>query len=189
LMTIGLVGGYKGFTDNLASIYNSGGTYGIYLAYFFDLRFALQLGFGTGSYNFVFSTPANQQTTGTVSFTSFLVSLKYYLNTQNINQGVADLNPYLIFGIEDVFRTYTIALTTTGGVSNATSSAFGAHVGAGIEIPIMKRKAYFGIQGMYHYLNFADANSAVYLYDFGTNASQVPYGFQYDVLGILGFNF
>ena len=189
LMAIGLMAGYKNFTGNLGQIYSGGATYGLFLSYFFDLRFALQLGFQTGDYPFVFTTPAGQTTSGNVSFSHVQLNLKYYLNTQNISKGLADLNPYIIGGLEDVFRTYTIALTTTGGIQNATGSAWGADVGAGVEIPVFRKKAYVGVQGTFHLVNFPDANSPVFLYDYNTNATLVPSGYQYDLLVLLGINF
>lgn len=189
LLTVGMFGGLKGFTDNLALIYSGGAEYGVFLGYFFDLRFALQLGFSTGDYPFTFTTAQNQTTTGNVSFTMIQVNVKYFMNTQNITKGLGDVNPYFIGGIEDVFRTYTISSTTTGGINNATNSTWGIDFGGGVEIPIMKKKAYFGIQGTFHYINFSDANSPVYLYDYATTATLLPTGNHYDILGILGANF
>jgi hypothetical protein len=189
LLTIGFMGGYKGYTGNLSSIYQANGTYGIYLAYFFDLRFALQLSFSTGDAPFTFATAAGKTTSGNVGFTVVGVDLKYFFNTQNVTKGLADLNPYFIGGLCDVFRTYTVASSTTGSLSNATGSAWGLDLGAGVEIPVMRRKAYFGIQGIFHYVTFPDANTAQWLNDYGAPATLTPSGYQYDLLALLGVNF
>lgn len=188
-LTIGFLIGYKGFTDALATDYQSGGTYGLYLSYFFDMRFAIQFGFSTGDYGFVFSTPSKQTMVGTVAFSIVSINAKYYLNTQNVTKGLADLNPYFITGVSDYFRTYTLTSSQTGTVSNAQESAWGLDVGAGIEIPMMKKKAYFGVQAVFHYVTFPDSNSPVYLSDFSQNSTLTQAGYQYDIMGLVGVNF
>ena len=49
LLTVGFLGGYRGWTGTLGSLYSSGPSFGLYLCYFFDLRFALQIGYVTNS--------------------------------------------------------------------------------------------------------------------------------------------
>jgi hypothetical protein len=188
-LTVGFVGGYRGFTDNLVNIYSAGGTYGLFLSYFFDLKLALQFGFSTGDYAFSFCTSAGQCNTGNVSFTYLQMAVKFYFNTQNVTKGVADLNPYAIGGFSNIMRTYTVSSTVTGTLSNSRDSTFGLDVGAGIEIPMLRKKGFFGVQFTFHYASFADSGSAVFLADFGQPATQVPYGYQYDLLAIIGVNF
>ncbi len=188
-LTVGFVMGMKGFTDNLSTAYNSGGTYGLYLAYFFDLRFAIQFGFTTGDYGFTFSTPSGQSSSGNVAFTLISINTKYFFNTQNVTKGLADLNPYLIIGLSNVFRTYTLTSSQTGQVNDAVQSAWGLDAGGGIEIPMMRKKAYFGIQGTLHYVNFPDSNSPFYLYEFTQPSTSTQAGMQYDVLALVGVNF
>ena len=188
-LTVGFQIGAKGFTGNLAQDYTSGGTYGLFLAYFFDLRFALQFGFNTGDYTFNFQTPSGQSTGGDVQFTLIQMDAKYFFNTQNVTKGLADLNPYLLAGLSDNFRTYTLTSSQTGQVANATQSAWGLDLGTGIEIPLMKKKAYFGFQFTFHYVNFPDSNSTFYLYDYSQPSTLTQSGYQYDVLVLMGINF
>jgi hypothetical protein len=189
--TIGLVGGIRGFTGNLATLYGSSPTYGIFLSYFFDLNLALQFGFVTGDHNFNVSFPCDGGTctnTGNVSLTMMNFHIKYYFNTQNVTRGLADLNPYMIGGVSQNHRTYTVS-----GVDGfSRDSVMGVDAGLGIEIPMMRRKAYFGIQSTFHYANFKDANTTLTgvdknfkQYDTGVK----PSGQNYDFLGILGLNF
>ena len=189
LLTVGFDGGYKGFTGTLNNIYTSGSTYGLFLCYFFDLRFALQLSFATGDYPFSYSTLAGKSTSGSVSFTAVSLDVKYYFNTQNVSKGLADVNPYIILGPTYLSRTYTFSSSTTNSTLQAPSTAYGLDLGAGAEFPIMKRKAYFGLQALLRYVNFSDDNSPVYLHDYNAYATQVPSGYQYDVTAILGVNF
>jgi hypothetical protein len=188
-ITVGFVLGFKGFTDNLVNIYQPSGTYGLFLSYFFDLKVALQFGFSTGDYPFSFCTASAQCNSGNVSFTFLQMAVKFYFNTQNVTKGVADLNPYAIGGFSNVMRTYTVASSVTGSLSNARDSTFGLDVGAGIEIPMLRKKGFFGVQFTFHYASFSDAGSTVFLSDFGQAATQTPYGYQYDLLGIIGVNF
>lgn len=182
--TIGLLGGYRGFTGNFADAYAGSPTFGISLSYFFDLRLALSLGFQTGDHAVGFTVNNQAKTyTGNVSITSINFDLKYYMNTQNVTRGLADLNPYLLAGFGQFYRTYTIA----GLDGFSRDSTMGFDLGAGLEIPLMRKKAYLGIQGAYHYVNFSDENKS---YVAGTEKLDKNLdGDFYDFLMILGMNF
>lgn len=182
--TIGLAGGYRGFTGSFADAYAGSPSFGIFLSYFFDLRLAMSLGFQTGDHAVSFTANNQAKTyTGNVSITSINFDLKYYMNTQNVTRGLADLNPYLLAGFAQFYRTYTIA----GLDGFSRDSTMGFDVGAGLEIPLMRKKAYLGIQGTYHYVNFGDENKT---YIDGTDKLDKPLeGDFYNFLMILGMNF
>lgn len=181
---LGFTGGMRAFTDVLAKLYGTGPTYGLFMSYFFDLRFALQAGFVTGDYAFELAT-ANGKVTGNVSMTFMDISLKYYLNTQNVTRGLADLNPYVMGGLSQTYRTLTISGTS----DNSRDATMGLHIGAGIELPLMRKKAFFGIQGLYRYFNFKDENQALIdpVTSLPTNIK--PTGDSYDIMGSIGLNF
>lgn len=180
--TLGLQGGYRGFTGNFADAYQAAPSFGVSLTYFFDLRLAMALGFYTGDHSVKFKT--NQNTYGgNLSLTSINVDLKYYLNTQNVTRGLADLNPYIIGGFGQFYRTYTISNMDR----YARDSTMGVDMGAGVEIPLMRKKAYLGLQFVYHYVNFNDENKE---YIDGTEKLDKPLsGDFYDMGVILGINF
>lgn len=186
--TVGLAAGYRGYTENMAKTYSGTTTYGIFLSYFFDLRFAFQLGFQTGDSNVTFytldqSSGGKTQYAGNVSLTTLNFDLKYYLNTQNVTRGLADLNPYILGGFAQFYRTYTIS----GLDGFNRDSTMGVDIGAGLEIPLMRKKAYLGIQGTYHYVNFNDEHKQ---YLQGTQKlDHTVNGDLYDALIILGMNF
>lgn len=182
--TIGLAGGMRGFTGNFADTYSSAPTFGIFLTYFFDLRLAMSLGFQTGDHAVKFSVNNQSKTyDGNVSLTAMNFDLKYYMNTQNVTRGLADLNPYILGGFGQFYRTYTIA----GLDGFSRDSTMGFDVGAGLEIPLMRKKAYLGIQGTYHYVNFSDENKS---YVDGTEKLDKNLtGDFYNFLMILGMNF
>ena len=180
--TIGLAGGLRNFTGNYARAYGGSPTFGIFLSYFFDLKFALQMGFMTGDHGVNFETNVSKYT-GTVSFTTMNFDLKYYLNTQNVTRGLADLNPYALVGLAQFYRTYTIS--TIEGFARDT--ALGVNLGAGLEIPLMRKKAFLGFQGTYRFVTFSDENK-----DVVSNTERLNEklsGDMWDALVILGFNF
>ncbi len=187
--TVGLVGGQRDFTGNFKGAYSGAPTFGVLLTYFFDFRFALTFGFLTGDHAVSFNTVdlsggTNRSYAGNVSLTYLNFDLKYYFNTQNITRGLADLNPYMLGGFSQFYRTYTI----TGIEGLSRDATMGVDLGGGIEIPLMRKKAFLGLQGAYHYVNFAD-ESKEFVNSGTEKLSKTLSGDLYDVLVILGINF
>lgn len=185
MLTIGFLGGYRGWTQTLGKLYTGAPTFGLYLSYFFDLRFAIQFGFLASEHTLYIPKTANyERIQGNVSVNDIAFNLKYYFNTQNVTRGLADLNPYVIGGFSQVYRTTTVS----GNDNFAKDSAFGFNAGAGIEIPMMRNKMYFGLQATYQLINFSD-EAKVILDENDTKTGLMPAGDSYQVLGILGVNF
>jgi hypothetical protein len=181
--TVGLAAGQRGFTGNFAKAYKAAPTFGVLLTYFFDFRFAFTFGFLTGDHAVEFATDRTTYD-GNVSFTYLNFDLKYYLNTQNITRGLADLNPYVLGGFSQFYRTYTIS----GSELSARDATMGVDLGGGLEVPMMRKKAFFGVQGVYHYVNFADESRST----INQNSERLEFpisGDMYDLLFILGVNF
>lgn len=186
LLTLGFTAGLRSFTGNLGKIYSSSGIYGLNLTFFFDLRFGMQFGFLSSSHALdVKSNSGAANVQGTVALTDISLNLKYYFNTQNVTKGLADLNPYIIGGVSTIQRT--ISLRNTSGGAYAKDSAFGFNLGAGIEIPMLKNKMYFGLQGAYQLVGFSDENRAIK--DSNDIATVNPSGDSWTGLGMLGINF
>lgn len=182
-VSIGLIGGYRGFTETLGSLMNGGFEYGLFLAYFFDLRFALQFSFLTGDHAFGFTAPSGSYG-GDVGFQDFGINLKYYINTQNVTKGLASFNPYFLIGFSEIFRTINVLNTSAFGKDNAT----GFNIGGGIELPMVHNKMFYGLQAVYTLVTFPDANSELVTAD-QEHTGIYPHGNTYTVLAILGINF
>ena len=182
-VTLGFQGGLRGFTQGLSRIYTSAPAFGLFLSYFFDLRFALQFSFNTSNHS-LNVTSGSQVASGSVSMTDFSVDLKYYINTQNVTKGLAKFNPYGIAGFSRVDRTVTI----DGLDGFGKEGAMGFDIGAGIELPMMRNKMFFGAQAMYQMINFQDKNSEI-VFANGQHTGQYPNGDSYTLLGIIGVNF
>ncbi|MCC6278334.1 MAG: hypothetical protein IT289_10515 [Oligoflexia bacterium] len=182
--TIGFQGGYQSFTDVLGSLYKPTFGYGLFLSYFFDLRVALQAGYHLSDHSLsLLDGATGREYRGKVALSRFEFDIKYYINTQNITRGLAALNPYLIGGFSSWTRTYTFD-QVAGFVRD---SAFGVQAGLGIEIPIMKNKAFIGAQGMYQYISFADKNAPIVIN--GAVSNIVPTGDGIAISGVIGVNF
>lgn len=182
-VTVGFAGGIRGFTETMGRIANSSTGFGLFLSYFFDLRFALQLSFLTSDHSFRVAS-ANQSANGTIGMTNWGLDLKYYINTQNVTKGLAKFNPYFIGGFAMVQRTVTISNVSGFGRENAT----GFNLGAGIELPMMHNKMYFGAQFLYTLVNFKNENSEI-VFDNDEKTGVYPTGDTYTGLAILGVNF
>lgn len=181
--TLGVVAGMRNFTGNLGSAYSQGASYGLSLTYFFDLRSALALNFVTGDHGVDFTVNnGSKNYTGNVSMSSLSFDYKHYFNTQNITRGLADLNPYALLGFGQFYRSYSL----DNFEGTARDATMGVNIGAGLEIPLMRRKAFLGIQGAYHLVNFADENGQ---YVGSERLDRRLSGDFYDVLLILGMNF
>lgn len=189
LLTLGLAAGPRQFTENMAKAYGSGPNFGIQISYFFDLKTALGIGIMTGDSGLKFSTISGNTVnnyTGSVSFSTINFNIKYFMNTQNVTKGLADINPYLLGGFSQWYRTVTIAEFS----SQSRENVMGADIGIGLEVPLMRRKAYLGIQATYHYINFADETKE-FLYNGTTNEllENKINGDLMDFLVIIGLNF
>lgn len=182
-VTVGFVGGMRSFTENMGKIANSAPAFGLFLSYFFDLRFALQLTFLTSDHTFRVAG-GGQSATGNIALTNWGFDLKYYLNTQNVTKGLARLNPYFLGGFTMVQRTANINGVT--GFSRELTNGF--DIGMGIEFPLLNNKMYFGSQAMYQLINFKNENSEI-VFENKTRTGVYPSGDSYSVLGILGLNF
>ena len=152
-LTVGLAVGPQVFTDGMAKAYGDGPAMGVYLTYFFDLRLAMSLSLMAADHSVKFKHTGGINT-GNVSFNEVGFHLKYYFNTQNVQKGLADLNPYGIIGLSQVTRSYTVAEL----LLKSKETIMTTDMGAGIEIPLLRRKAYLGIQALYHFASFTDEN-------------------------------
>lgn len=182
--TLGFIGGYQSFTETLGQLYASAPTYGLFINYFFDLRFSMQLSFLTGEHLLQFISPAGTNVRGTISLTSIGFDLKYYINTQNVTRGLAQFNPYLLGGFSQIYRSATVS----GTDAFSKEGALGFDIGLGIEIPLLRNKMFLGLQGVYHLVSFKDENSEISLAN-GEKTGIYPSGDFGNFAVVLGINF
>ncbi|OFZ15987.1 MAG: hypothetical protein A2Z20_03215 [Bdellovibrionales bacterium RBG_16_40_8] len=183
-LTMGLLIGQRSFTQGMSHLYENNVCVGGYLSYFFDLRFALQFGFTSGSHNMVIRSPVDTYTGG-IKMNAFSMDLKYYMNTQNVTKGLAALNPYVLGGFTSISRETMVKNQSEFGKDTAT--AF--DIGAGIEFPLMQKSMYFGVQGLYQIVNFRDEGSEIILANGTDKTGLYPNGDILTIMGIIGINF
>lgn len=183
-VTLGFVGGMRGFTGGLGELYKPTPAFGLFLSYFFDLRFALQFSFATSDHTFHVKSQNGVDANGNIGLTAFCLDVKYFINTQNVTKGLAKLNPYIIAGFARVDRTARIENIQ----GFAKEGAMGFDVGVGIELPMMRNRMFFGVQGMYQLVNFKDENTEIVFVD-DQRTGKYPNGDIYTALGIIGVNF
>lgn len=196
-LTLGLLAGYRGFTKGFAEGYDPGLNYGVQFSYFFDLNLAAALSYTTGDHGVAFNSYTNsnltqisERYTGTVNIQIFDLHIKYYINTDNVTKGLADLNPYLLVGGGMFVRTYNL----NESFSNDPDKVPGFRLGAGIEIPLVQRRFYIGAQALYNLVEFPDENNFL-IDEGGTGTPSLrpidPHldGDLYEINLILGTNF
>lgn len=161
-LTLGLLAGYRDFTKGFAEGYEPALDYGVQFSYFFDLNLAAALSYTTAdhavyfqSYDNLKANDVSRTYSGTVNIQIFDLHLKYYINTDNVTKGLADLNPYLLAGAGMFVRTYNL----DESFSNPPDKAVGFRLGGGIEIPLVQRRFYIGAQALYNYVQFPDENN------------------------------
>lgn len=182
--SLGFLGGVRGMTGNLGQITTSSTSFGLFLSYFFDLRFALQFAFITGEQKYKFTTPVNKyNVNATSSLSSFAIDVKYYFNTQNVTKGLANLNPYLISGFSQITRT----AVSTDQLDVAKDTALGFELGFGIEFPMLQHSMYGGLQASFYLVNFRDEATEIVVQ--GEQTGIYPSGDLYSVFAVIGVNF
>lgn len=181
-----LLGG-KMFTQTLGQLISPSPEFGIYIAYFFDIRSAIQVSYLNSTHKFNLPATATYDGyTANVNMSTIAAHYKYYFNTQNITRGFADLNPYLIGGFSVNYRTISII----GEDLLVKSSPTAVEAGFGLEIPFSRNKMYFGIQAMYHYITFPDESSEIKSGPQGNQSTGIyPVGDYINANFALGVNF
>ncbi|MCB0379585.1 MAG: outer membrane beta-barrel protein, partial [Bdellovibrionales bacterium] len=158
-----LMMGGRMFTADTQDYFEANMSPGLYLAYFFNLRFAVQFSYTFSEHAYQIPAGTNNSgapypgINGNVSFSAMAFDLKYYFNTQNVTRGLADLNPFILFGFSQNYRTFSVDDQT----QVAKDDAAGFDFGAGIEIPIARNQMYVGAQFVYTYVNFPIENRNV----------------------------
>jgi hypothetical protein len=184
-----MIGG-RGFTEELGNLNKGGVAYGMAFTYFFDLRTAIQVSYVHSEHDF--SVPSGTNSlgqnynafSGNTALSSIAAHMKYYFNTANVTRGFADLNPYAIGGFAVNYRNITIQGEDVVVKSSPTSM----DIGAGIEIPIARKKMYVGFEAMYHYVRFPDEGYTLHD-DIQTDTEIKPRGDFYSAMFLLGINF
>jgi hypothetical protein len=181
MLTLGFQGGMVTYTGEMGQKYQPSFRYGLFVSYFFDLHFATQLNWLVTDSPVSFRSPTTNMV-GNSSLNSLGFSVKYFLNTQNVTKGLADLNPYFLLGMGSHTRTVRLS-GTSGGLKH---NAMGFNGGMGIELPMLRKKLFWGLQLNYDLVNFKDENEpfSYNSVDYGTSKGDF-----WNLIGSIGLNF
>jgi hypothetical protein len=181
--------GGRRFTSNMGDLYKQAFHFGGFLTYFFDLRFALHVGFNTSDHPFTVRIPSlNQDASGKITISGTSFHIKYYVNSQNITKGLSTMNPYLLAGFSSLNRTTRVS--GVDGFGRDKASSFDA--GVGFEFPISKHKIFLGFQALYQMSNFADEGTELVVPNPGGGTSSSGFilnGDPITVTLLIGINF
>lgn len=161
-LTLAFATGFRGFTGGFKDAYRGSVNYGAEFNYFFDMQLAGGLGYLISDHSVAFNSFVNESAgadvstrySGNVNLQVVDFHMKYYFNSDNVTKGLADLNPYTIVGTGYYIRTYSLNQSLAADPDRVV----GFKLGLGLEIPLMRRQAYFGTQILYRYVQFPDEN-------------------------------
>ena len=159
---VGLLLGGRMFTGGMAEQAPPTVAPGLTLSFWFNLRLALQFSYINSQHilgPFLQNTaePNGDQISGTMAVTSLQFDLKYYFNTNNVTRGLADLNPYILVGFSQNYRTFS----EVGQTQIFSDDGAGFDLGVGIEIPVARNEMFIGAQFVYNLVTFGSENAPV----------------------------
>ena len=188
-LSLALNVGYRITTHNMRRMYRDSLAYGLFFNYFFNLNFAMQLHFYTGSLPIRLEYKKRNGSTSTVTGSSLIYQmgggLKFYFNTANVTRGLAWINPYLYAGASQNIRQSKLS----GDEMYARDGAPSLDAGLGIEFPLNRNRMFIGVQGLYHFVTFSDESRPLEFGDGKIRTGFYPKGDWVSVLGTLGINF
>ena len=197
-ITLGVLGGVKLFTMNMASFYNIGPVYGGYLNYFFDMNFAIQFAIIASSHYIAFNTSGGPQTgavqqtgthfIGSADFMSMGIDFKYFLDKSLFNKNFNWLAPYFFIGVLRSSLVMQATLSQKGVFFE--DSGYGLNIGLGLEFHFMRR-IHFGMQYAFQFVTLEKEYLPLGLNSGNSTAALNfrPYGDWMNLTMILGVNF
>lgn len=158
-LTLGFMMGQTRATSSLSKAYSPGLGYGLFLSYFFDLRLAMQFSYFNSSHDLSLKAIDGTTANASAKYSTLNIDFKYFLNTQNVTRGLADLNPYILAGMNQTSKT----ASSQNSLEIAKQNASGFNIGAGVEFPILRKEMFIGFQAVYNLVQFPDENTEIFL--------------------------
>lgn len=150
LLSVGIIGGFKGFTGGYSELYSETATFGVFVNYFFNLQFAFQMGLTTSDHNFSFTALNGDAFNAKMRLFDINLHGKYFFNTQNMTRAFAEWNPYILGGVSQIRRSHS-----TSTVVRSTDNAQSFDIGGGVEYMFNNKKNFVGFSLLYQYASFS----------------------------------
>jgi len=158
-------------TGPMFNIYTMGWMMGTRITYFLDwnLGFTFHANIGKSRMSFLNTNPATSSTvptfTGTATLFDLGFGIQFYPNFNDISKSIAWLNPSLLLGFEafvinDRLSDQNLEDLKTFNVSDPSHKvvAPALFMGMGIDIPLIRKTVYLGLDFTYHMTFFPSYN-------------------------------
>ena len=152
-------------------IYTMGWTIGTKFTYFLDWNFGFMFhaNIGKTRMSFLNSDPVTaglvEEFTGSATLFNMGFGVQYYPNLYDISKSLAWLNPSFTFGFEAFLINDTLSEEDLEALKNYNiqdpshkATAPGLFFGLGVDIPILRKVVYLGLEFMYHFTFFPSTN-------------------------------
>ncbi len=158
-------------TGPMFNIYTMGWMMGTRVTYFLDWNFGFTFhaNIGRSKMEFVNTNPATSSTvetfTGTATLFNMGFGLQFYPNFNDISKSIAWLNPSVLLGFEAFVINDRISDQNLEDLKNYDVNdpshkvaAPGLFMGMGVDIPLIRKTVYLGLDFMYHMTFFPSYN-------------------------------
>ncbi len=203
LLNFGGLFGARLFTGELGKqegMFGLGG--GVFLNFFFNLRSAFQVSYFRTAHKLE-NKFGQYDSIENTTLSEFDLDFKYYFNTQNVTKGLAPINPYIALGLGWIKRVQRFNWWQDSDGDDPMDRHWSFNSGLGVEFPMMRNKAYFGVEARFQYVMFNDENDTPEMNLCGlseqscgeeeerrlTNPEFGPNGDLINIIAFIGFNF
>lgn len=158
--------GITTFTGNRDLAYEDNHpSYQIGLAYFINFQSAFVLGLEYSKHTMLIDTYVNGYDSEIIGIveTSMLrpyMGFRYYFDTSDLGTAITYSNPYFMGRLEYWYQTNSFP--ERNNISDESGGGIGTGVGMGLEFPIKLKETYFGVEFLFHTVNFFDKNTNDY---------------------------
>lgn len=152
--------GMTTFDGNRGAAYrNNPPSYGFGINYFSDFQNSYGIGFELSKHHFFIDHPVHghQEPLGAVSVNMlrFYLSYRHYIDTSNMGTAITYANPYFSTRMEYWYLTNQF-IDQRDILNNDAGGGMGLAMGGGLEFPIKIKESYFGVEFLWHTVNFHD---------------------------------
>jgi len=153
-------------------------SYHLSFTFFKDFQSALNLGVEYSKHSFFLRTATNVAKSFSVpgmvdvNMLRFFLGYRYYIETSNLGTAITYSNPHLIGRFEYWYQSNKFIDQST--LPTLTGGGVGFGLGMGLEFPIELKESYWGLEFLFHSVNFFDKNTNLYQ---AIDSAQAAYGY------------
>jgi hypothetical protein len=159
--------GFTTFTGNRGNAYeNQNPSFGLSYTYFMDFQSAFGLGFEYSKHYMAINVPTvtfkdNGPGRIQINMLRSFFFYRYYVDTSDLGTAITYSNPYIVARLE--YWNHTNKFMDRPERGSDTRGAIGGAMGFGLEFPIKMKESYFGMELLYHKVQFGDVYDDYYV--------------------------